>query len=310
MPGIGIITNPHSKLNKRDPNRIRLLGYILGEQGTIAVTQSLEHLEEVAQRFKSNNIDILAINGGDGTISQTLSVFVRVYDGVPLPKIAVLRGGTMNVLAVNLGIKGSPEKILALLLEVASSPEALTTSKVNSLMVDGRVGFVYADGTVTKILEEFYKNKTGTLGAVWLGIKLVCSALFNGELFKRTIVQERIEFAANGFPTQTHSSLGVLAATIRKLPLGLPFFGLINENSTLFQTISVTSNPEKLLWHLPLVMLQNKEHESLGKLSFCTDRLRVTGSGPIRYTLDGELYESTGSGVELKLGPVIEFINL
>ncbi len=310
MPGIGIITNPHSKLNKRDPSRIRLLGYVLGEKGTIEVTQSLEHLEEVAQKFKDNNIDILAINGGDGTISQTLSAFLRVYKEAPLPKVAVLRGGTMNVLAVNLGIKGRPEKILSLLLELASEPDALTTTKIPSLMVDGRIGFVYADGTCTRILEEFYKNKSGTLGAVWLGVKLVFSSFVKGELFKRTVVQEKIEFRANGFPVQNHATLSVLAATIRRLPLGLPFFGLIHKDSKVFQAISVTSTPERLLWHLPVVMLHNKENESLGKLSYCTDRLAVTAPGRFRYTLDGELYESQDSGVELKLGPVIEFVNL
>src|SRR5690349_19758362 len=105
MPGIGIIANPHSKLNKQNPERHELLGYILGQQGQLRLTESLEHLSKVAAEFHQKKIDILAINGGDGTISRTLTAIVNEYKGDPLPPIALLRGGTMNVLAQNLGVK-------------------------------------------------------------------------------------------------------------------------------------------------------------------------------------------------------------
>ena len=97
MSGIGIITNPHSKQNKRNPSRSQLLSYILGKQGQMEVTQSLDDLAQVAEKFKKNEIEILAINGGDGTISQTLTAFHKVYGDTKLPKIAILPGGTMNV---------------------------------------------------------------------------------------------------------------------------------------------------------------------------------------------------------------------
>src|SRR5438128_2499711 len=102
MSGIGIITNPHAKLNKRNPSRTALLGYILGQQGQLEVTNSLEDLSRVACEFRDQRIGILAINGGDGTISRTLTAFIHEYDGLPLPKVVLLRGGTINVLAKNL----------------------------------------------------------------------------------------------------------------------------------------------------------------------------------------------------------------
>ena len=123
MSGIGIITNPHSKLNKRNPQRTALLGYILGEKGRLEVTNNLDDLGRVAREFKSKNIGILAINGGDGTICRTLTAFIQVYGNAPLPKVALLRGGTINVLANNLGIAGSPEQVLYRLVEVYSNEE-------------------------------------------------------------------------------------------------------------------------------------------------------------------------------------------
>src|SRR4051812_22856783 len=119
MSGIGIITNPHSKLNKRNPARMSLLGYILGAKGQLEVTNTLEDLGRVARDFKEKGVTILAINGGDGTICRTLTAFIKEYGetGTPLPQVALLRGGTINVLANNLRIKGSPEQVLYRLVD-------------------------------------------------------------------------------------------------------------------------------------------------------------------------------------------------
>ena len=54
-------------------------------------------LKRVAADFRQSKIEILAINGGDGTISKTLTAFINEYGDEPLPKIAILKGGTINV---------------------------------------------------------------------------------------------------------------------------------------------------------------------------------------------------------------------
>src|SRR5437762_2543265 len=106
VPGIGVITNPRSRMNKRDPSRMRKLGYLIGDRGSAAATRSLDDLYRVAEEFKSADIDVLGINGGDGTIHHTLTAFVRTWGDKPLPLIAILRGGTMNTIANSYGIKG------------------------------------------------------------------------------------------------------------------------------------------------------------------------------------------------------------
>ena len=39
------------------------------------------------------------------------------------------------------------------------------TTYLNTLSCNGRVGFIYADGAINNFLEEFYKNKSGHIGA-------------------------------------------------------------------------------------------------------------------------------------------------
>lgn len=308
MQRIGIITNPHSKLNKRNPERIQLLGYILGEKGLLEITRSLEDLTRVAMQFQQMGIEVLAINGGDGTISRTLTAFIRVYGDKPLPKIALLRGGTMNVLAVNLAIHGSPEKLLARMLERLSDETPPAIKRLRTMAVEDHYGFVYADGTSTNILKEFYKNKSGVLGATWLGLRLVGSFLVNGKLYNQTLDERHIRFESHRFAPFEHRSFSVLAATIRSLPLGFPFFGLVHKNPGKLQFLSISTDRKKLVWQLPVIMLQNKERESLGKVSYCCDHVKMTTSTPFTYTLDGELYESQSASLDVRLGPEIEFI--
>ena len=121
MPGIGVILNPYSKKFKKDPNRAKHMGFIVGDKASCKETEDLDDLRRVAEEFKTRDIDILAINGGDGTNHCTLTTFLQVYREKPLPKIALLRGGTLNTVARSVGVKGRSEDILSNLL-VSSTP--------------------------------------------------------------------------------------------------------------------------------------------------------------------------------------------
>ena len=51
MPGIGIINNPHSRKNRKNPQKMVKFGYILGDKGTSIKTQDLD---EVAATTENN----------------------------------------------------------------------------------------------------------------------------------------------------------------------------------------------------------------------------------------------------------------
>ena len=310
MPGIGIITNPNSKLNKRNPMRPKLLGYILGQNGIIEMTNSPDELETVAERFKRDDISILAINGGDGTISQTISKFIKVYGDTPLPKIALLRGGTMNVIALNLGIKGQPEKLLSVLLEKVSSPDRMKTIDVDTMKIDTNFGFLYADGTSALVLEEFYKNKSNWLGAALLGIRLALSAIFRTAFSQRLIRSRPLIFTPLPQPQIKHESLGVFASTIERLPLNLPMFAKGTPKRQI-QAISVTCPPKQLVWRLPSVFLSSKPG-IVGRVKtvFFCDKLELNSKQYCPYTLDGELYFPENEKTEVSVGPTVKFILL
>ena len=68
MPGIGVVVNPHAKGNRSESSdRERRMADILGSDGTVRVTATLDAVDQVAHEFVDRNIDILAICGGDGS---------------------------------------------------------------------------------------------------------------------------------------------------------------------------------------------------------------------------------------------------
>jgi diacylglycerol kinase family enzyme len=309
VPGIGIITNPHSKLNKKRPSTPELLGYILGEHGRLAVTQSLEDLAKVAAKFRDADIEILAINGGDGTISKTLTAFIKAYGEKALPKIALLRGGTMNVLANNLGITGAPPRILFRLCEAYSGDNPLDSVRLRSLDVERSFGFLFADGIAYQLLDEFYLNKSGPLGAAWLVFRIWLSALVQGRLFQRMIVASPRTIEANG-EKLSHESLMILAASIERLPFGFRLFPAARQSLQQFQYASVRCAPNLLLRRLISLLLLNQPKNYESKLGGLCSSLSISAKAGYNYSLDGELFTTQKEEIQIRLGPEIEFLKL
>lgn len=310
MSGIGIITNPHSKLNKRNPGRTALLGYILGAKGQLEVTNTLEDLGRVARDFKSRDVSILAINGGDGTICRTLTAFIKEYGDTPLPKIALLRGGTINVLANNLKIRGTPEQILYRLVEAHSGGDGLlNVRKVRTIEVEGSYGCLFGNGAAASFLKEYYKRKSGPLGAFLWVLGVWGSRFLGGELYNRVIRDERQTLIADGSAPIDHSTCAVFCSTVVNMPLGYPLFRRLKTMTEGFQCVSFTFAAKDAVWQLPVTMIKMTDRAT-GKMSLTCRELTIEADAPFDYTLDGELYVSASNKLTINAGPELEFVTI
>jgi diacylglycerol kinase family enzyme len=308
MPGIGIISNPHSKLNRKNPQRHEYLTYIAGEEGHVAVTQTLDDLAKVALDFKEHGIKILAINGGDGTISQTLTAFINAYGPSPPPKIAILRGGTINVLAENLGIKGSPEQVLYRLIEKHSINKLENTKKISTIKVDGQHAFLFANGSAAYFLEQFYKNKTGPIGSLILLAKLIFSKTIGHGLFDQTVKSAPTSVIIDGDEKPKHLSITTLLATIPRMPLGFKLFPKTTENPQLAQLVSYIGSPRKDILKAIFDFFVRPSQTTDVKISYCGKNFSVKCDEPTPYTLDGELFYPESNIVDVQIGTELEFI--
>lgn len=314
MPGIGIIANPHSKLNKRDPWRKNLLSYIVGAKGQLEVTQSLEQLRSVAEDFLKQNISVLAINGGDGTISQTLTAFLDVYRDAPLPQIALLRGGTMNMLATNLGIKGTPEQVLYRLIENYSSGRHLIHASLSTIKVDNHYGFLFGNGIAAHFLKKFYENKSGFFGAAALIAKVSCAAAVRqGSLYRDVVKSGWSTVTIDDGQPILHQTCGTLFSTVRQMPMGVPLFhGVGAAHKGQGELLSFTIPAHNAVWHLPPTVLKKSLRKMSGRqpyrqFSISGRSVIIRPDEPGPFTLDGELFQSRDE-IKIEIGPSIDFI--
>jgi diacylglycerol kinase (ATP) len=311
MPEIGIITNPHSKLNKRNPERSQMLSYILGEKGELAKTQNLTELDEVVRRFQEKDVKILAINGGDGTISRTLSALIRTYGEKPLPKIALLRGGTINMLAQNLGIRGTPESLLFGLVRELGSGGAFPSVRQRCLEVNGQFGFLFGNGTISSFLETFYQNKTDAFGSLVLMARVIFSAIFGGGLARKILRDHIFSLQIDQHPPLMLHSIALIASTVQQMPLGPKFFPMVGPGSQAIQFMVMRLAARNAAFLIPFTALFSAARDDFAKSSILAKHIQISSKSALSYTLDGELFQIPPAGdLTISLGPEIEFVSM
>src|SRR5580700_9011431 len=168
MSGIGVVFNPRSRRNVRDPSAARRLAHALGDHGVVREARSRDELHRIAEDFKELSIDVLGISGGDGTNHVTITGFLNVYGARALPQLAFLRGGTMNTVANSVGVRrGKPEGLLGRLIRAyakrALQPLANVERRVMRIRATGEnghgethYGFTFGTGVVYGFLAEYY----------------------------------------------------------------------------------------------------------------------------------------------------------
>lgn len=306
MAGIGVILNPHSKRYRKNPEKLKRMGFIIGDKGSFAPTQDLHDIRRVAEEFKKKEIDILALSGGDGTNHVTLTNFIQVYGDRPLPKITFLRGGTLNTVAYSIGISGSPEKILSDLLFKYHEDEPFKTAEIDIMNINGQYGFIWGCGVIYKFMEAYYKNGIPSpMQAVMTLTKAIGSALMNGSFACRMFERFDAEVTVDGekWPFKNYSA--IFAGSVPHLGLGFKVFYLAKESQK-FHAAGFSLPPRSVLRYVPFMYL--------GRPSGCEDLLESAASEmsvqlaqPVAYTIDGDMYPPTHR-FEIKKGPRLSVI--
>ena len=103
---VGLISNPASGHNRDQFERIR--ARIDGQPGIHhRITHSPADIAPALRELAALDIGVLAINGGDGTVSAILGQLLESGLFPRPPLIALLPGGTANMNAGDIGVRGS-----------------------------------------------------------------------------------------------------------------------------------------------------------------------------------------------------------
>jgi len=307
MSGIGVILNPHSKRYKKNPEQLKKMGFIVGDKASCRATDTMEHLEEVVHDFKSRDIDILAISGGDGTLHCTLTSFIHIYGDKPLPKICLLRGGTLNAVASIVGVKGTPETILSNLMVKYHEDIPFETHELMLTKINDQYGFIFGLGVIYRFMEDYYSNpEVNALIAAKTLFKAIGSAIINGPFARGLFERFDAEVTVNGkkWPFANYSA--IYLGSMEQLGLNFRTFYHVNEHPDKFHAIGFSVPPRNILPYVPLMYL--------GRPCGCPNMVEEPASEmivklekPMSYTIDGDMKKPLDT-FNISTGPKITIL--
>jgi diacylglycerol kinase family enzyme len=103
---LGVISNPNSGRNRKH------LGSVDGILKTVPgsrhfITDSASSIPQALAEFAREGVNVVALNGGDGTVAHALEGIILDSPFAQPPLLCALPGGTTNVTVGDVGIKGS-----------------------------------------------------------------------------------------------------------------------------------------------------------------------------------------------------------
>ena len=309
MAGIAVIHNPFARGNLRRPGIVEQIKKTIDEFGEVIVTRNIEQLPEVAKELLKKEIEILGINGGDGSLHLTLTALIKVFKEKPLPKIVALRGGTMNTMPNSVGLKGKTLGILKRLIEKYKQGEPLQTIKQHLVRLNEQYGFMTGAGLPPNFLSAYYGGtSTGPRQAVKVIVRAIGSALVQGPYIKFLFEPARCRIEIKGEELPPKEFTAILACSIREIGLGFTPTPRAYEKPGHFHFIATILSPLKVISKIPTIWL-GRELKHPEVFSEVADKVVITPLGNMRYMIDGEIYE-TENPIEMTCGPTIELVKV
>lgn len=308
MSGIGVILNPYSRSNKKNPDRIKQFGFIVGDKGSCHATETIEQVGDLAREFKERDIEILGISGGDGTLHQTLTAFMDVYGDKPLPKVAILRGGTMNNMATQIGIKGEQEKILSNLILKYHRGEEFLETQINMVNINGVHGFLFGMGVIDRFTRIYQSVDEPTpTRALLLLIKATLSSIVNGKLAQHINERFNARIYVDGKLMPFKNYTMIFTGTMNTL--GFKFRPLYRAATIpgQFQFVGISSSGRQLFYTFPSALMARPAN-SENYVDEMAKEVVLEFDEPMSYNIDGDTVEEPAKRVVIKTGPLITFV--
>jgi diacylglycerol kinase family enzyme len=308
-PRIGMLNNPLSGGNRKGLQKIRQAATAVGPEVLQREVQTPLDVSDSLADFARQEVNILVINGGDGTVQAALTAIFHHRFFETEPAIAVLpAAGTTSMIAGDVGLKGSRMSALQRLFSWAR------TNNDGATLIQRPVLKVQMPSLKTPIYGMFFGaaaiyqathfclqkvHTRGVRGEIGAGVALA-RFLWAVFLKDRNVVSSvPITISLNQNPPQKQKCLLVLITTLQRLFLGLrPFWG---SQSKPLRYTAVDAHPRHFLRVLPSAMRGHQNRHitpTNGYVSHNIDEARLTlDSG---FNLDGELYNP-----DSRLGPVV-----
>jgi diacylglycerol kinase family enzyme len=317
---IGFISNTHSGRNRKSLAEIRAL---LDAQPTL-LHREVRYPEQVAEaleEFSRAKVDVIALNGGDGTIQAAVTCLYQQPLFERMPLLALLPGGTTNMTAYD--ISGGRRKLLPSIHRLLRGARAGGDWRVIERPIlrvrpapgeEPLYGFFFGAGAIIRGMEYFHarirtKGLKNELGPGLTLLRFVYGILRGDPGFAGS---QPISAGLDGIaPGQADNTLLLFVSTLDRFFLGMrPYWG--KEPEPLHFT-RILEKPQRLLRVLPSIIRGRPNRhvsEAAGYHSHNALTVRLIMDG--RFSLDGELHEASAErgAVEIESAGRVRFICL
>lgn len=315
---VGVINNPLSWRNSQK-NTLQSVISVLSGHGHVP-HHEVDHPEDIREATRSlleAETELVIVNGGDGTVQAVLTgLFTNPCEKIPL--LAVLPGGTTNMIAGDIGAGRDPLAVMQGLLAAARSGRlkgAIAERPVFRAEVaagaDPIFGMFFGAGAVYHGI-RFCRSRIETMGVRGeAGPGLALAVFVANVVFGRSktlFPPLHLSGCIDGQRIEPQELFGVLISTLGRLFLGLrPFWG---EEDAPIRCTMLRYGPRHVL-RAALPMMRGKPNRFVRPEFGYTSRnvhelVLKLDSG---FTLDGELFTpQAGSPVVLRGGYTAFFL--
>jgi diacylglycerol kinase family enzyme len=316
---VALITNPSSRQNRRDPGLAERLRQQLGERGTVYKAGDAAGLAAAITAVLSEPFDVLAINGGDGTVHVVLTALldrVGAAGWASLPLIQVLPGGTMNTVSGSYGVRGrrfgvygqGPEAWLAALLayrsvaDVPSVRRSVLEVRSEPSGQGAQYGFLFGNGLISNFLEVYYEGSEPTpVKALSILARGVLSALVAGPMIRRLMQTVRVQVEADGVAWPYAEYLCVAAGTTEDVGFGFHAFFEAPRSPGRMHALGIACSVFRFVLDLPRIWFA-RPLSAADVVQGSARTLHIQAAGPQVYMIDGDFHRA-GPALTVAVGP-------
>jgi len=315
---LGVLVNTLAGKNrKRGGREIESLRKAAGAAALFVVTKDPQEVATAIARLEDAGVTHLAVSGGDGSYHALLTQWINRKPQVALPKLIPLLGGSMNMVALEVGNGSDQTRTLGQVARALAAGRPLETLRRGTLRVDDpkaeqpRYGFVFVDGFVIRFLKHYYEGEKGPWPAFKNLLFFAWAALSNKPEHAHFFAPVRSVFRANGMDRTAYTFNA--AATIESVVFG---FHLFREPPVAGERFSFVNY--RAPW-LPMAALDmpnifylasrtGRYLPGIDARNGSAQEFALTGTDG--YSLDGELFAREKTDIRVSLGPVVEFIRV
>ena len=305
---IAVIVNPRSRANRRNPRIAADFQALVGDRGRVFAPKTIEELNAAVAEWRRTPPTVIAVHGGDGTLHKTVTALGHAFGGDPLPPIAILCGGTMNVVASSLHIRERPSVFLRAIVDADRAGRPLETIRRRCMRIGDEFGFLFGSGLAANFLTEYYApSGYGPGRAAWLLFRGFFSAIWNGPFIRRLFKRFEGSVRVDGQLLERTAFVGLMAGTVREVGLGFKLVHRADDDPERFGVLAIHGRPMSLSIDVWAVQRGRGISERRAFSAVASQMDVQSKNGAFAYTIDGDLYR-THEPLAISLGPHIDFL--